>query len=261
MPMIDTHCHLDFDAFSQDRDAVWAECRAAGVDAIIIPGVEIRQWRQLFALVRHQPDWYGAVGVHPWWVNDLAIAPGQLQQAVTERVNAECNAGSRCVAVGECGLDKLNDTPLERQLAAFRPQLAAACDLNLPVIVHAVKAHSEVLRELKHFRPARGGVIHAFSGSEEIARQYWSLGFHLGIGGTITYERAAKTRNTVAAVPLESLLLESDAPDMPHAGRQGERNSPSYLPAVAETLAQLRGVSLQTITDSTTENARRLFGL
>ncbi|WP_288129503.1 TatD family hydrolase [Microbulbifer sp.] len=259
--LIDSHCHLDFDAFAADRDAVWQRSRAAGVSSVIIPGVSIRQWRTLFALVRNNPDWYGAVGVHPWWVKDLAIAPTQLQQAVIERVDAEMRSGSRCVAVGECGLDALIKTPMDRQLAVFRPQLAAACDLELPLIVHGVKAHSEVLRALKQFRPRCGGVIHAFAGSEEIAREYWNLGFYLGIGGTITYPRAAKTRRTVAAVPAESLILESDAPDMPHAGRQGERNSPEYLPNIALTLAELRGTTVEDVTQATASNTRQLFDL
>ncbi|MFV8783353.1 TatD family hydrolase [Microbulbifer sp. SA54] len=261
MSLIDSHCHFDFDAFAPDRDAVWGRCRAAGIDKLILPGVSIAQWRSLFALVGSEPDWYGAVGVHPWWAADLAVSVARLQQAIVERVTKERAGSGRVVAVGECGLDKSIATSLADQEAVLRPQLAAACELELPVIVHCVKAHSEILALLKVFRPARGGVIHAFSGSAEIAREYWKLGFRLGIGGTITYERAAKTRRTVSEVPLESLLLESDAPDMPHAGRQGERNSPEYLPAVAETVAQLRGIPVEQVCAQTRENTQVLFNL
>lgn len=261
MPLIDSHCHFDFDAFAADRQQVWQRCVALGVQAMIIPGICIPQWRSLFALVNAHPGWYGAVGVHPWWVSDLAIEPAQLQRAVEERVAHERAEGNRCVAVGECGLDASIDTPMDTQLAVFEAQLRAAQSLHLPVIVHCVKAHNDVIRLLKTVYPPKGGVIHAFSGSHEIAEEYRRLGFMLGVGGTITYPRAAKTRATLASVPLDSLLLESDAPDMPHNGRQGERNSPEYLPAVAETLAQLRGISVDEIIAQTTKNTCALFNL
>ena len=259
--MIDSHCHFDFDDFAADRTQVWERCLAAGVDRILIPGVCIAQWRSLFALVGSEPHWYGAVGVHPWWVGDLAVAPERLQQAIVERVVKERAGSDRCVAIGECGLDATIASTMEVQLAALRPQLAAACELSLPVILHAVKAHSETLAQLKQFRPQRGGVVHAFTGSLEIAREYWKLGFYLGIGGTITYERAAKTRRAVREMPLESLLLESDAPDMPLAGRQGQRNSPEYLPVIAGALAELRNISLDTVIAQTRANTRALFHL
>ncbi|HEY8569770.1 TatD family hydrolase [Microbulbifer sp.] len=261
MSMIDSHCHLDFDAFAADRQQVWQRCIALDIQGVIIPGISIPQWRQLFALVNTQPGWYGAVGVHPWWIAELAIEPAQLQRAVEERVTRERAGANRCVAVGECGLDANIYTPMEAQLAVFSSQLRAAQNLELPVIVHCVRAHSEVIRILKKMRPQKGGVIHAFSGSREIAEEYRRLGFMLGVGGTITYPRASKTRDTLASVPLESLLLESDAPDMPHAGHQGERNSPEYLPAVAETLAALRGIDVQQVIAQTEKNTRALFNL
>lgn len=261
MPLIDSHCHFDFDAFAADRQQVWQRCVALDMQAMIIPGVSIPQWRSLFALVNTQPTWYGAVGVHPWWVAELAIDPQQLQRAVEERVARERAGSNRCVAVGECGLDARIDTPMDAQRAVFEAQLCAAQTLDLPVIVHCVGAHSDVIRLLKKIRPQSGGVIHAFSGSREIADEYRRLGFRLGVGGTITYPRAGKTRDTLASVPLESLLLESDAPDMPHAGRQGERNSPEYLPAVVETLAELRGISADDVIAQTEKNTRALFNL
>ena len=262
MPLVDSHCHLDFDAFAPDRAEVWKRCISRGVNRLVIPGVSIPQWRHLFALVKTQPGWFGAVGVHPWWVKDLAIAPAQLSRAVVERVERERSGiENRCVAVGECGLDANIETPMEQQIAVFEAQLDAANTVSLPVIVHCVRAHNEVIRALKNNRPKKGGVIHAFSGSREIAETYIELGFYLGVGGTITYERAAKTRGTVASVSLERLLLESDAPDMPHAGRQGQRNSPEYLPSLAETLAALRGESVDAVIAQTEKNARSLFAL
>ncbi|KUJ80209.1 TatD family deoxyribonuclease [Microbulbifer flavimaris] len=256
MELIDSHCHFDFDAFADDRDAVWASCRARGVAGLVIPGVSVAQWETLFALVEGQPGWYGAAGLHPWWVEELALEPDELKRRLLSR-----GALSSCIAVGECGLDKEISVPLDRQELIFRLQLSAACDLDLPVIVHVHKYHAEALRILKDLRPPRGGVIHAFSGSEEIAREYWQLGFHLGVGGTITYERAAKTRRAVAAAPMESLLLESDAPDMPLCGRQGQRNSPEFLPDIAAVLAELRSISVEEVALQTRQNTERLFSI
>ncbi|MCQ3830522.1 TatD family hydrolase [Microbulbifer elongatus] len=262
MALIDSHCHFDFDAFSADRGQVWARCQGLGMQGLIIPGVSIPQWRHLFALVQSEPGWFGAVGVHPWWVADLALGAAEVGRAVVERVQHERKRGGQhCVAIGECGLDANIETPLEAQIPVFEAQLQAAQTLSLPVIVHCVRCHNEVLKALKSICPEKGGVIHAFSGSREIAEEYIRLGFSLGVGGTITYERAAKTRATLSDVPLEKLLLESDAPDMPHAGRQGERNSPEYLPAVAQTLAELHGVPVETVIAQTGNNARVLFGL
>lgn len=262
MPLIDSHCHFDFDAFAEDREQVWANCQRLGMRALVIPGVSIPQWRSLFAMVNSREGWFGAAGVHPWWVSELSIAPQQVYRAVIERVERERREGAGCcVAVGECGLDGNIDLPLEKQLPVFEAQLDAANSLSLPVIVHSVRAHGEVIRALKNARVKKAGVIHAFSGSREIAEEYLKLGFCLGVGGTVTYERAAKTRKTLAGVPLESLLLESDAPDMPHAGRQGERNSPEYLPAVAQTLAALRDISVESVIAQTGKNAQALFAL
>lgn len=256
MQLIDSHCHFDFEAFAGDRDQVWRSCREVGVSKLVVPGVSVAQWPALLELVATNPDWYAALGVHPWWVADLDVAPEKLPELIAERA-----AGADCVAVGECGLDAGIETDLETQQAVFRAQIVAAGELGLPLIVHSHKTHSQVLKLLKEHRPRRGGVIHAFSGSEEIAREFWKLGFYLGIGGIITYERAAKTRRAVAAMPLESLVLESDAPDMPLAGRQGERNSPAYLPLTAAALAQLHEISVDEIARQTRRNTEQLFAL
>jgi TatD DNase family protein len=137
--------------------------------------------------------------------------------------------------------------------------LQIAQETALPLIIHCHKAHNELIVDLKNFNFPAGGVIHAFSGSYEIAMTYWQMGFRLGIGGTITYERAHKTRQTVTRVPLEALLLETDAPDMPLNGNQGERNSPVNIVRIAQTLADLRGETLETIASQTTSNSQTLF--
>lgn len=256
MQLIDSHCHFDFEDFAGDRDQVWRDCLEVGVQQLVIPGVSISQWQPLQELAATQRGWHAAIGVHPWWVAELSGSPDGLTELIVEHASRQ-----GCVAVGECGLDAGIDTDLELQLAVFRAQALAARELELPLIVHSHKTHSQVLALLKELRPPRGGVLHAFSGSEEIAREYWKLGFYLGVGGTITYERAAKTRRTVTAMPLEALVLESDAPDMPLAGRQGQRNSPAYLPLIAEALAGLRDVPVEDIAQQTSGNTKQLFAL
>lgn len=254
--MIDSHCHFDFEAFDSDRSEVWRRCQAAGVERLVIPGVSPPRWPALFDLVAEQPAWYAAVGLHPWWAAETELEPAQLQRRIAEQVEQH-----PCVAIGECGLDGAIVTPLEEQEPLFRAQLALADEWQLPLIVHACRCHSEMLRLLKEYRPARGGVIHAFSGSPEIAREYWKLGFYLGAGGIITYERAAKTRRAFAALPMEAILLESDAPDMPIEGRQGQRNSPEYLPHIAQALAELRETSMEKVAEQARLNTEQLFAL
>ena len=162
--------------------------------------------------------------------------------------------------MGECGLDGTIVTPLAQQVPFFKAQLALAAERSLPVIVHAHGAHNEVLQCLKAQPRLCGGVIHGFSGSPELALQYWRQGFSVGVGGTITYERAKKTRRAIEQLPWEALLLETDAPDMPLSGHQGEPNSPLRLPEIAEALAQLRGVEVAEVAAMTTRNTRRVFG-
>jgi TatD DNase family protein len=163
------------------------------------------------------------------------------------------------VAIGECGLDAAITTSLAIQLPVFEAQLCLATELGLPIIIHCRRSHNELTSLLKRNKLPPGGVIHAFSGSYEMAKQYWDMGFYLGIGGTITYERAHKTREAVKRMPLDALLLESDAPDMPLAGKQGQRNSPEHIPLIAQALAELRGESVQLIAEQTTRNAQTLF--
>ncbi|MFT6388683.1 MAG: TatD DNase family protein, partial [Cellvibrionaceae bacterium] len=194
----------------------------------------------------------------PWRLNSLegkVLDSAQLTQ-LEYYLSQE-----KCVAVGECGLDALIESGLDKQQAIFEQQIQIACKLELPLIIHVRKTHNETLKLLSHYRPKAGGVIHGFTGSVDLAQRYWSLGFYLGIGGSITYPRANKTRKTVKGMPLESLLLETDAPDMPLSGFQGEPNSPLRLPDIAHALAELRQDTFESICHVTTENSRQLFML
>ncbi|WP_036186445.1 TatD family hydrolase [Marinimicrobium agarilyticum] len=251
--LIDSHCHFDFEAFDEDREDIWSRCRSAGVRQLLIPGTEPEQWARAQGLCEAMPDWYFAAGIHPWW---------QYKVRGKEWLDAcrRALSHSHCLAVGECGLDKFIDTPMAEQEALLEQHLQLAYEQRLPIVLHCVKAHNELIRWLKRYPLERGGVIHAFSGSVDIAETYWQMGFRLGVGGTITYERAKKTREAVSRIPAEALLLETDAPDMPLCGRQGERNSPEYLPDVARGLAELRGVTIEEIAAITTANAQLLFG-
>lgn len=252
MPLIDSHCHFDFPAFTAQRHAIWQACQAQGIERLIIPGTEPAQWPDALYCTQTLSGVYMACGVHPWW------ADGHNAITLDQQIRAFIDKNP-VIAIGECGLDKHINLDLATQETVFAAQLAIACDLNLPVIVHVRDTHNAVLRLLKRFKPPRGGVIHAFSGSEATAREYWKLGFYLGIGGIITYERARKTRHTVSAMPLESLLLETDAPDMPPAGLQGQPNTPANLPRIAQALAELRQQPLHEIHRQAFLNTQRLF--
>jgi len=273
LEFFDSHSHFDFAAFAADRSAVWQACNRQGVTRLLMPGVAPAQWQTAAQLCAQYSGLFYAAGIHPHWLAQQTWlqknAAGLLTPAAQEKIIAlisdeitqSTNAGNaRCVAVGECGLDNLIATPMELQQQVLITHIEAANQLQQPLIVHCVKAHNELIALLKKHRAHHGGVIHAFSGSYEVAQQYTALGFYLGIGGTITYERAKKTRAAVTKIPLDFLLLETDAPDMPLAGKQGARNSPEYIPQVAQVLAELRGVSLSDVAAVTTNNSLRLFG-
>ncbi len=260
MSLIDSHCHFDLAAFDGRREALLDECHQQGLEALIVPGLEPQQWLRLQQLLgSHQASpcrLYAAAGLHPWWVKDCPLTPAQVQASLAQQLTA-----GEWVALGETGLDGSIDCPMERQQAYLSVQLTLATDLNKPLILHAHQAHNPLLQLLSRYRPPAGGVIHAFSGSPEIAQQYWRLGFYLGVGGTITYGRAHKTRRALATMSLDALLLETDAPDMPLSGCQGQPNSPVQLPLVAQCLAELQGLPLARVQQQTTANTRQLFGL
>ena len=254
----DSHCHYDFADFDNDRRSIWQQCQVQGIRRLLIPGVSPPQWPLALAIARDYEGIVTAAGIHPWWVAQL---PGQtLTTTIRDQLAASIQQ-PLCVAVGECGLDGLIDSELPPQQACFELHLQLATELALPLIIHVRKTHHQTLALLRRYQPTAGGVIHGFSGSLELAQAYWRLGFYLGIGGVITYERARKTRAVVTAMPLESLLLETDAPDMPLQGFQGQPNSPLQLPKIAQALAELRGESIDLVATTTTDNGLRLFNL
>lgn len=250
--LFDSHCHLDAASFDADRGQVLARAHAAGVRRQLLPAVCREAWPALKRLCADNVGLKPAYGLHPMFLD-------RHQPADLDELEAWLSA-ERPAAVGECGLDFFMeglDPALQRRY--FDRQLELARDFDLPLVLHARRAVDEVIASLRRIGGLRG-VVHSWSGSEEQARQLFALGFHLGIGGPVTYERARRLRRTVADMPLEFLLLETDAPDQPDAFHRGQRNEPEHLPVVLETVATLRGQSPQDVAAATVANAERLFG-
>lgn len=251
--LVDSHSHLDAAEFNRDREAVIARARAAGVLAQIVPAVTAQGWPALKAMCESSPGLYPGYGLHPTFLRHHADAD---LDALREWLVRE-----RPCCVGECGLDYyVEGLDLDFQRRLFVGQLQLAKEFDLPVVVHALRAVDDVTAALRRIGGLRG-VVHSFGGSPEQAAQLFKLGFHLGIGGPVTYERAKRLRAIVASMPLEFLLLETDSPDQPLASDRGERNEPARLVEVASVVAGLRGLSAEAVADATTRNARELFGL
>ncbi|RUR27280.1 TatD family deoxyribonuclease [Vreelandella andesensis] len=256
--LIDAHCHLDFAAFDDDRDAVIKNARAVGVEHFIVPSTTRSKWPCVLALGARK-DVSLCVGLHPYFVDehshqDLAA----LEQLLAEQ---KTQAGTRFVAVGECGIDGRFTETLDKQWVYFDAQLRLAKQFDLPVVVHCVTANDQVGKRLRELALPKGGLIHAFSGSYEQAAKFLDLGYTLGLGGTITYERAKRLRGVVSRLPDNGFVLETDSPDMPLSGYQGQRNEPSRVVRVASTVAKLRCQPLEQIASQSSANAIRLFQL
>lgn len=251
--LVDSHSHIDVAAFDGDREAVIARARAAGVRRQVVPAIAAAGWEPLRALCAAEAGLHPAYGLHPMFLD--AHRPADLDAL------AEWAAGDDCIAIGECGLDfHVEGLDPQVQRHYFLRQLELAHELRLPVILHARKAVDEVIATLRRVGGLRG-VVHSFSGSREQAEHLWKLGFLLGIGGPVTYERAQRLRGIVAAMPIDFLLLETDSPDQPLATHRGERNEPAHLLEVLDCVARLRNTDACTIAAATTRNAEHLFNL
>lgn len=250
--LYDSHCHLDAPEFDPDRAGVVARARAAGVHRQLVPAVSRAGWEKLRDLCAADDGLRPAYGLHPMYLDQHR--PAHLDDL------ARWLADERPAAVGECGLDHfVEGLDPDAQRTYFIRQLELAREFDLPVVLHARRAVDEVIAALRRIGGLRG-VVHSWSGSDEQARQLFGLGFHLGIGGPVTFERAQRLRRTVATMPIEWLLLETDAPDQPGAGHRGERNEPGLLPEVLAVVAQLRGEAPESVAAATAANAQRLFG-
>jgi len=251
--IIDTHCHLDIEAFDTDRDMVLQRARQAGVIAQIIPAIEASGWQRLLELCAKHSDLYPALGLHPVFLPQHTPADIEKLAAVVKT--------ARPIAIGEIGLDfAIKDLDRDRQQQLFEAQLVIAKAAQLPVIIHARKSHDVVIKLLRKHHISAGS-IHAFSGSLQQGIHYYEMGFKLGFGGMLTFERSRKLRQLAHELPAEALLLETDAPDMTVAAHRGERNSPQYLPQVLAALSGARDESIEAVAHCTTDNARAAFNL
>jgi len=255
MKLVDTHCHIDTERFRKDRQEVIDACRKKGVNRIVVPAIDAAGWLQLLMLCETQKGLYPTLGLHPMFLSkhknkDIKL----LAKWVREH-------RQQIVAVGEIGLDYYEkQLDRKRQQTLFEAQLEIAQAEELPVILHVRKAHDRVLKTLKKI-PVKGGIVHAYSGSEQQAERYIEMGFKLGFGGTMTYSNAKRIHRLATNLPLEAIVLETDAPDMVVESHSGERNSPEYLPEILDALVELRGESANYIATQTTRNAVDVLAL
>jgi TatD DNase family protein len=255
--MIDTHCHLDFQEFDQDRDAVLQRCADNGINRVVVPAVSAASFTRTIDVCSGYPSLELALGLHPIFIQQHQPQHLiELDLLITQH---------EPIAVGEIGLDffekrLISENLKEKQIAFFAKQLIIAKQHDLPLIIHNRKAHDECL-QLLTAQPLRGGIIHAFNGSIQQAEKYIALGFVLGFGGMLTFERSAKLRTLAEQIPLHAIVLETDAPDMTVSQHQGQRNSPEYLHYVQQALADIKNCSLETIAETTTATAKRVLKL
>ncbi|MDH5517620.1 MAG: TatD family hydrolase [Gammaproteobacteria bacterium] len=253
MNIIDTHCHLDLPAFDKDREQILTSCRTLGISNIIVPAIESESWHKLLNYCYYNTALEPALGLHPVFIkkhkrSDIDL----LDQYLCDH---------KVCAVGEIGLDfYIENTDKDKQIDFFEMQLSVAEKHNLPVILHVRKAHDEVLTLIKASN-VRTGSCHAFNGSIEQAKRYIDLGFKLGFGGTMTYPGARKIHHLATTLPLDAILLETDAPDMSAYGHRGKRNQPDFIIDALNALATLKKLPVETIAAQTTQNACELFRL
>jgi len=255
--LIDTHTHLDFPDFDADRPRVLDSAAARGVERVVVLGVHKANWQRVWDLALADERVYAALGLHPVFLEEHQ--PDHMN-ALRDWLERLCGHPKLC-AIGEFGLDYyLKDLDRERQQTLFEAQLKLAADLALPVLLHVRHSHAAVIATLKRFKLPRAGVIHAFAGSWEEAREYLKLGFKLGLGGAPTWPQALRMHKVLPRLPLEAIVLETDSPDMAPAMHPGVRNSPEHLPDIAEALARIIGTEVQTLAAASTQNANALFG-
>lgn len=252
MSFMDAHCHFDFPVFDGRREPLLSAARQVGVSRLVVPGVREADWPRVVAVADQFPEVAYCLGIHPWFVDEHG--PGAL-----DRLRQAVTGGSGCLGIGECGLDRLRGS-LDQQLPWFEGQLDMARDLKLPVVVHSVRTHDEVAAVLRRKPLTAPMLVHGFAGSYQQARVFVDQGCMLGIGGVITYPRASKTRNAVAALPLDALVLETDAPDMPPSGVAKGANEPARLADVFRALLELRPEPADVLEEALWNNATRLYG-
>ena len=252
--IFDTHAHYDDEQFDEDRDSLLCSMQEGGVGTIVNAGSDVASWEDVRALTARYPFIYGAAGVHP---DDV----GELNEENFRRLRAVLQE-EKMVAVGEIGLDYYWDNEShEVQKTWFIRQLELARELDMPVIIHSREAAADTLQIMKEHARGLEGVIHCFSYSAEMAREYVKMGFYIGGGGIVTFKNSRKLKEVVEEIPLEYLLLETDCPYLAPVPNRGKRNSSLNLVYVAEQIAGLKQLTYDEVVEQTEKNARRLYNL
>lgn len=255
MMLIDSHAHLEMPDFRKDLTEVLQRAKEAGVEYIFTVGTEKRDWTRALEITQSHPSVYAILGVHPHNAKEIddGTYPILKQLCQHEKVKA----------YGEIGLDFFrNHSPREVQLNRFREQIALARELKLPIVVHDREAHRETLEILRSERGwENGGIIHCFSGDEVMAKACIEMGFYISIPGSVTYKSSGPYYDLVKKLPLQSLLVETDAPFLTPVPFRGKRNEPSYVRYTAEKVAEIKKIPFEKVAEATTENARRVFRL
>jgi TatD DNase family protein len=254
MKLVDSHCHLDFPDFAGERDAVIARARTAGVGTMVTICTKITEFADIRAIAESDPDIWCTVGIHP---HEAAAEP-----AVDEARLAALADHPKVIGIGECGLDYHYDmSPRDRQAAVFRTHARAARECHLPMVVHTREADDDTAALLAE-ESAGGrltGVLHCFTSGRQLALQALDLGFYISFSGIITFRNAEDLRETARAVPLERMLIETDAPFLAPVPKRGKRNEPAFVAHTASFIAGLKGVTVEDLAAATTENFHRLF--
>lgn len=254
-PMIfDSHAHYDDKQFDEDRRQLLLSMEAHGVGTIVNVGATLKSCTEVVELAALYPHVYAAVGVHPDEVGDLSEETFAL-------VKEQCQK-EKVVAVGEIGLDYYWDNEShEVQKKWFIRQLELARELNLPVIIHSREAALDTLEVMKEYARGLRGVIHCFSYSAELAREYVNMGFYIGIGGVITFKNGRKLKEVLAEISLDNILLETDCPYLAPVPFRGKRNSSLYISYIAKEIAAQKGTTYENVVAVTEQNAKKLFGI
>jgi TatD DNase family protein len=252
--LIDTHCHLQDKRFAGDLEAVLDRAQEAGVAYALVVGSDLATSREACELAQKYPQLFAIVGVHPHDSKDA-------DRATFDEIR-KLAAQERVVALGEMGLDYHYDfSPRKIQQRVFRYQIGLARELGLPIVIHDREAHADTMAILKEEKAEEvGGVLHCYSGSWEMARECIKMGFYISIAGPVTFANAKKLVQVVENLPLEHLLVETDAPYLTPVPHRGKRNEPAYVRHVAEAIARIKGIAVEEVEEQTTANAIKLFG-
>jgi TatD DNase family protein len=257
--MIDSHCHIDLEVFDTDRKKVLLQAFTLGIERLLVLGLSNEQFPKLLDLKQSYPQLDIALGLHPYFLQKQDNK--QTEKMLEELSHLADVHRDHYIAFGEMGLDGSIALDMNYQKQILRFQLSLAQQYKKPVILHHRKSHNQLISLLKEHRYKGGGILHAFSGSYQEALSYIDMGFLLGVGGTITYPRAKKTRDAISKLPLDKLVIETDSPDMPMNGFQGMRNEPSRISIVVHALSELKNISKHEVEKQTTENYLRMFAL